>query len=190
MYHHGSPQSNGYESFQRGNNRIQPPLAPTPPAIPSVDRTHFSCFEPSYHHQFPTSQRYLSPYERGSSLNPVQGYITNPQGLPVNLSRGAIVTESRGVFIGNLPFNTQWQELKDFLQDAGRVVRCDVPQVNGKGKGHATALFDTPAQAQRACDLFNGSSFMGRPLRVRIDKYATRKSATESSYPNPPSGRY
>lgn len=103
-------------------------------------------------------------------------YVSNTNGLPVNLTNGIVVTESRGIFIGNLSYNVKWQDLRKFLQQAGHVVKCEVPQMaNGKGRGHATALFMYATEAQRACDLFDGVTFLGRPMRVRIDKIATKR---------------
>lgn len=32
------------------------------------------------------------------------------------------------VYIGNIPFTTQWQELKDHLRTAGDVYRVEIPE--------------------------------------------------------------
>lgn len=99
-------------------------------------------------------------------------------GLPVNLSNGAIVTEPRGIHVRNLPYDITWKELRDHLQEAGPIVRCEVPKgSNGKGKGYATVLFNTPEDADRCLQMFNGKTLKGREVFMRRDKFATRKRA-------------
>lgn len=107
-------------------------------------------------------------------------YIPNNDGLPVNLSSGAVITESRGIFVGNLSYNTSWKDLKAHLSTVGKVIRCEVPQSpNGKGKGYATVLFESPEDAVAAVEMFNETPYLGRNLRVRIDKFAP--TTTEGS---------
>ena len=99
-------------------------------------------------------------------------------GLPVNLSNGAIVTEPRGIHVRNLPYDITWKELRDYLQEAGPIVRCEVPKgSNGKGKGYATVLFNEPEDADRCLQMFNGKTLKGREVFMRRDKFATRKRA-------------
>lgn len=114
-----------------------------------------------------------------SSLNPSAAvYTVSPHsGLPVNLSHGAVEIEPRGIFIGNVPFNTTWMELKDHLRSAGNILRCDVPHfADGKPRGYAVALFETPKEAKEAVALFDGTPFAGRPLRVRLDRFCETKN--------------
>lgn len=104
---------------------------------------------------------------------PTPYYITPPNGLPVNLSYGAVQTECRSVFIGNLPYETTWKELKDFLEGSTRV---EVPRnVDNRAKGHAIATFDSSEAASEACLRFNNASFKGRQLRVRMDRHYETK---------------
>ncbi|RCH81265.1 hypothetical protein CU097_005284 [Rhizopus azygosporus] len=40
------------------------------------------------------------------------------------------------VFVGNLSYDTNWYDLKDFMRDAGQVVHVDIMKLsNGKSKG-------------------------------------------------------
>jgi len=111
-------------------------------------------------------------------IPPVPAIINNSSGLPINLSQGAVQTESRGIFIGNLPYSTNWRDLRGHLSSAGRIIRCDVPRKpNNKGRGYATVLFTSAEDAARACEMFNGTIFQGRPMRVRLDTYANTKTA-------------
>lgn len=135
----------------------------------------------SYHPEFPDSPPTASTSLQARPRSNSAMYIPNHDGLPINLSLGAVFTESRGIFVGNLSYNTQWKDLKEYLSVAGRVIRCDVPQgPNGKGKGYATVLFETPEEALNACEIFNGHPYMGRQLRVRIDKFAPTSGTGES----------
>ncbi|KAK6537014.1 hypothetical protein TWF281_001218 [Arthrobotrys megalospora] len=111
------------------------------------------------------------------AIPPTPVFVNNASGVPVNLSHGAVQTESRGIFIGNLPYNTHWKDLRTFLSPAGNIVRCDVPRKpNNKGRGYATVLFATSGEAERACEMFNGTMYQGRQIRVRLDTYANTKA--------------
>lgn len=135
----------------------------------------------SYHPDFPDSPPAASTSIQHRPRSNSAMYIPNHDGLPINLSLGAVFTESRGIFVGNLSYSTQWKDLKEYLSVAGRVIRCDVPQgPNGKGKGYATVLFETPEEALNACEIFNGHAYMGRQLRVRVDKFAPTSGTGES----------
>ncbi|KAF3910145.1 hypothetical protein AA313_de0208905 [Arthrobotrys entomopaga] len=121
-----------------------------------------------YHHQ----------HTQPAAIPPTPVFINNAAGVPVNLSHGAVQTESRGIFIGNLPYNTHWRDLRTFLSPAGNIIRCDVPRKpNNKGRGYATVLFSSAREAEQACDMFNGTTYQGRQIRVRLDTYANTKVA-------------
>ncbi|CAG8569409.1 1378_t:CDS:10 [Acaulospora morrowiae] len=79
----------------------------------------------------------------------------------------------RLLFVGNLPFNCQWQDLKDLFRNAGNIIRADVStSYDGRSRGFGTVLFATPEDARRAVELYNGYEFQGRTLRVHFDKYS------------------
>ncbi|GAA5956600.1 hypothetical protein JCM21900_003616 [Sporobolomyces salmonicolor] len=80
---------------------------------------------------------------------------------------------NRHLFVGNLPFNCQWQELKDLMRGAGSVLRADIAQgPDGRSRGFGSVLFATPQDAERAVHLFNGYDFQGRTLKVHFDKFS------------------
>ncbi|GAA5879518.1 hypothetical protein JCM3774_002705 [Rhodotorula dairenensis] len=86
---------------------------------------------------------------------------------------GGVQYQNRHLFIGNLPFNCQWQELKDLMRGAGNVLRADIAQgPDGRSRGFGSVLFATPQDAERAVALFNGYEFNGRMLKVHFDKFA------------------
>ena len=105
-------------------------------------------------------------------------YVTPPNGLPVNLSHGAVQTECRSVFIGNLPYGTAWKELKEYLEGSTRV---EVPRnADNRAKGHAIATFESSEAANQACLRYNNASFKGRQLRVRMDRhYETKRPVAD-----------
>jgi len=75
---------------------------------------------------------------------------------------------NRHLFVGNLPFNCQWQELKDLMRGAGSVLRADIAQgPDGRSRGFGSVLFGTSQDAERAVGMFNGFEFNGRTLKVR-----------------------
>lgn len=80
---------------------------------------------------------------------------------------GGVQYQNRHLFIGNLPFNCQWQELKDLMRGAGNVLRADIAQgPDGRSRGFGSVLFATPQDAERAVALFNGYEFNGRMLKA------------------------
>lgn len=71
-----------------------------------------------------------------------------------------------------MPFSTQWQDLKDLLRPAGRILRADIALApDGRSKGWGTAVFATPQEAQNAIDTFDGWEVEGRIIKVRWDKF-------------------
>lgn len=76
------------------------------------------------------------------------------------------------LFIGNIPYTTQWQELKDFLRSAGEIYRVEIPLgPDGRVKGYAIATYMSMDVATRAIEQFHGAMFQGRELTVRFDRF-------------------
>ncbi|KAJ7204706.1 hypothetical protein GGX14DRAFT_459409 [Mycena pura] len=79
----------------------------------------------------------------------------------------------RNLFVGNLPFHVQWQDLKDLFRQAGTIVRADVALgPDGRSRGFGTVVFATEKDARRAVDMFSGYEFNGRALKVHYDKFS------------------
>ncbi|KAI8927483.1 hypothetical protein BC831DRAFT_452131 [Entophlyctis helioformis] len=86
----------------------------------------------------------------------------------------AVSNIGRQLFIGNLPFSVQWQELKDLFRTMGTVVRADVAaDIAGRSRGHGLIVMSTPEEALAAIDALNGTDMGGRVIEVRLDKYGT-----------------
>jgi len=82
-------------------------------------------------------------------------------------------TKGRQVFVGNLPYNTSWQDLKDYFRPAGNIIRADVLFLpSGRSKGQGTVCFERKEEAQKAIQLFNTTEFQGRKITVHEDKFA------------------
>ncbi|KAF8483119.1 hypothetical protein JB92DRAFT_2763233, partial [Gautieria morchelliformis] len=78
---------------------------------------------------------------------------------------------SRSLFVGNLPFHCQWQDLKDLFRQAGTIVRADVALgPDGRSRGFGTVSFANDSDAERALAIFNGYEYNGRTLKVHYDK--------------------
>eukprot|EP00571_Detonula_confervacea_P011945 CAMPEP_0172304624 /NCGR_PEP_ID=MMETSP1058-20130122/6009_1 /TAXON_ID=83371 /ORGANISM="Detonula confervacea, Strain CCMP 353" /LENGTH=246 /DNA_ID=CAMNT_0013015935 /DNA_START=91 /DNA_END=831 /DNA_ORIENTATION=- len=81
--------------------------------------------------------------------------------------------EGSQLFIGNLSWETGWQDLKDHFRTIGEVSRSDVAVGrDGRKKGFGFIRFETAADAAKAIEELNGVEFMGRPLEVRLDNKA------------------
>ncbi|KAJ3078346.1 hypothetical protein HK102_004563, partial [Quaeritorhiza haematococci] len=93
-------------------------------------------------------------------------------GAPAPIVSGPTV--GRQLFVGNLPFTVQWQELKDLFRQCGNVVRADVAQdQTGRSRGHGSVVMSSVEEAQKAIQMLNGTEIQGRTIEVREDKFAT-----------------
>ncbi|KZV72686.1 hypothetical protein PENSPDRAFT_564322, partial [Peniophora sp. CONT] len=78
---------------------------------------------------------------------------------------------SKTLFVGNLPFHVQWQDLKDLFRQAGTILRADVALgADGRSRGFGTVVYATESDAERAVRVFNGYEYNGRALKVHFDK--------------------
>ncbi|PWN20814.1 RNA-binding domain-containing protein, partial [Microstroma glucosiphilum] len=63
----------------------------------------------------------------------------------------------RTLFVGNLAYATQWQDLKDLFRAAGNIMRADIALgTEGRSRGFGTVLFGTKDEAARAVKIFHG----------------------------------
>jgi len=71
-------------------------------------------------------------------------------------------------FVGNLPFSTTWQDLKDLFRDFGIVLRADVETDRiGRSLGRGTVTFESKASLFDAINELHNSTYRGRELVVR-----------------------
>ncbi|KAF3045442.1 hypothetical protein E8E12_004588 [Didymella heteroderae] len=101
-------------------------------------------------------------------------YSASNSGMPVNVRDGAMLTESRGIFIQNLSYKVGSDELKNLLYTVGRPVDCKVHRDrSGVSKGVATARFASTHEAQLAVTHLNRRPHRGMTLKVRLDQDTT-----------------
>jgi len=112
----------------------------------------------------------------GGAFRPERGGFTGrdarPAPAPVSrTSRGA--THGRQIFVGNLPYTSSWQDLKDKFRQCGNIIRADILlDTTGRSKGQGTVLFETSNEAQKAINMFDNTEFQGRSITVHEDKFA------------------
>ena len=73
------------------------------------------------------------------------------------------------VFIGNLPFNTDQNELQDAFGKFGIIAEINIPtnRETGRPRGFAFVKFETESAAQDALSM-DGADFNGRNIKVNI----------------------
>jgi len=72
------------------------------------------------------------------------------------------------VYVGNLPWETSWQDLKDLMRDAGEVLYADIYlDDRGRSKGSGVVEFSNPEDAREAIEKFQGYEYNGRDLSIR-----------------------
>src|SRR5213075_579053 len=79
------------------------------------------------------------------------------------------MSQSR-LFVGNLSYQTMENDLQEYFSQAGIVsaVNLMLDKFTGKSRGFAFVEFSTPAEAQKAVEMFHNKDFQGRALTVNI----------------------
>jgi len=86
------------------------------------------------------------------------------------------------IYVGNLPYELRWEELRDFFKQAGEVVFVDILTFNGRSKGCAVVEFESQDQADRAIKELSDTLIQGRKIFVREDREADQKRSRESKH--------
>ncbi|WFC99661.1 hypothetical protein MYAM1_002406 [Malassezia yamatoensis] len=188
---HQAEPSSGVPA-QRGPNASDETYS-RPMAQPSIPAHAAHIHHPSYHpSQLPSnSLPDQSQANRTHALPPIRiaPYVSNRSEYPMDLNWGSthlppaapvqhpvlpsLPFPGRVLFIGNLPFHCQWQDLKDLFRAAGNIQRADVAlNADGRSRGFGTVLFASPEDAQNAVRLYHGYEFNGRALKVHFDRLA------------------
>ena len=81
--------------------------------------------------------------------------------------------DGRLLYVGNIPWRSSWQDIKDHFREAGPVIRVDIPvdRETRRSRGFATVLFEKREDATAAIDKFNSTDMNGRSITVRYDQY-------------------
>jgi len=74
------------------------------------------------------------------------------------------------IFVRNLPFSLNWQDLKDKFRCVGDVRYAEIKQKDGKSMGCGVVRFGSKDEAQKAIELFDRTRVDGREIEVRLDR--------------------
>jgi RNA recognition motif-containing protein len=81
--------------------------------------------------------------------------------------------QGKSVYVGNLSWDVEWQNLKDHMRQAGEVVHADVlKEPSGRSKGCGIVEFASIRDANNAIRQLNDTELMGRLIFVREDREA------------------
>lgn len=74
------------------------------------------------------------------------------------------------LYVGNLPFSTTENELKDHFSQAGEVSEVAIikDRRSGRSKGFAFVTMSSPEQVETAIQMLNEQELGGRALKVSI----------------------
>ena len=72
------------------------------------------------------------------------------------------------IFVGNLPFRAEQDDVAELFAPYGEVVSCVLPleRDTGRKRGFAFVEMADPEMETRAIDALQGTELMGRPLRI------------------------
>ncbi|MCL4562111.1 MAG: RNA-binding protein [Chloroflexi bacterium] len=72
------------------------------------------------------------------------------------------------LFVGNLSFTTNEEEIRTLLAQAGTVTSAELikDRATGESKGFAFVVMSSQAEAAKATQMFNGYSLGGRDIKV------------------------
>lgn len=75
---------------------------------------------------------------------------------------------TKKLYVGNLPFSTTDEQLRDMFEQHGRTqsVNVIVDRETGRSRGFAFVEFETQEGARAALEALDGKEIEGRPLRV------------------------
>lgn len=81
--------------------------------------------------------------------------------------------DGRLLYVGNIPWRSSWQDIKDHFKEVGAVIRVDIPvdRETRRSRGFATVLYETKDDAARAIEKLNNTEMGGRPITVRYDQF-------------------
>ncbi|KAK3613064.1 hypothetical protein LTR22_028321 [Elasticomyces elasticus] len=171
------------------NTQVRPTLAnhdtPRLSAWPHARVQALVATQPAARQPYPgysiTTQQYQQTEIGGQPVTKITYAYT--KGLPVNTTRGAVSTESRGVFVSGLNYKARCADVEVLFSEAGAISKCEVQKETstGRSKGKATIRFASAADAQQAINMFHGKHFMKMVLKVRLDTEKTAISSPSST---------
>ena len=75
---------------------------------------------------------------------------------------------SKSIYVGNLPWSVNDQDLADAFSEFGNVERASiiVERPSGRSKGFGFVTMNDAEEGNRAIEAMNGKEMQGRPLKV------------------------
>jgi len=72
------------------------------------------------------------------------------------------------IFVGNLPFRAEREDVKQLFSPFGEVSKCSLPLERDTGRKRGFAFIEMADEAieSKAIDGLQGTELMGRPLRI------------------------
>ena len=94
------------------------------------------------------------------------------------------------IFVGNLPFRAEQEDIIELFSTYGEVTNCALPleRDTGRKRGFAFVEMSDEAAEASAIEALQGAELMGRPLR--INKAEPRGSAPRRDYGGGGGGNY
>ena len=85
------------------------------------------------------------------------------------------------MYVGNLPFAAQEQDIRELFSQYGGVTEVFLPmdRESGRPRGFAFVTMATLEEARRAVGELSGKEFMGRPLQISGAKPSNRGDRDE-----------
>jgi hypothetical protein len=175
-----SPSRSGMDTI-RINQTLNPGHNSTP-------TRYTAAAQPTYQYADPYANYYATqPYTVTSTnysypaapvqyvVPPTPAYSQSSAGLPVNLGQGAVLTESRGIFIQSLDYDARSSDVTSLIHSIGlRPIKVKLLKTSaGQSKGCATVEFSKKEDAQYAVSHLHGQRHMRTTLTVRLDKEST-----------------
>lgn len=76
------------------------------------------------------------------------------------------------LFVGNLPYSLEEENLSEIFQSAGKVISVKIPtdRESGRKRGFGFVEMESPEAANQAIFLFNNKEVEGRTIFVSIAK--------------------
>ncbi|GAA6024314.1 hypothetical protein JCM11491_005983 [Sporobolomyces phaffii] len=136
------------------------------------DRDHRDSRDPRDSHRDPRDARAADRYgDRDRDARPF-----DPARKAINREYAASEAAKKSrkecrVYVGNLAFGVKWNDLKDFMREAGNVVFSEIMMLpNGMSKGCGVVEFSQPEEAQKAIRDLSDQQLLGRPVFIREDR--------------------
>jgi hypothetical protein len=88
------------------------------------------------------------------------------------------------LYVGNLPFNTNDQDLAEIFGQVGQVRSTKIifDRESGRSKGFGFVEMSSEEEASQAISQFNGAQLNGRPLTVNEARPMAPRAGADSSF--------